>query len=183
MSCCSNSARIETNESNPEVLSLEFLFLDEDICKPCGGTGKALDEAVEIVAAPLQALGIALEVERIHVATREDAIAHKLITSPTIRINGQDIDLMTTQEECSTCSEIAGGKTTVDCRTWHWKGNVYSSAPTGKIVEAILSAAIPGCNADTEDLHDSYELPENLNRFFRARSGDGACSCQGGNRA
>ncbi len=174
MGCCSGSSARDTRADKQTTLKLDFLFLDESICKPCGGTGQALDEAVEIVAAPLAALGARLEVRRIHVATREDALAYQLETSPTIRINGVDIDPDQTQGECGSCGDIAGGETTVNCRTWHWKGQVYSAAPTGKIVEAILSAAtaqsqdVSSCCADTYG-RSTYTLPDNLESFFRAR--------------
>ncbi|SFD14463.1 DUF2703 domain-containing protein [Tropicimonas isoalkanivorans] len=182
MGCCSSSAPLGEQGTRPGSLKLEFLFLDESVCKPCGGTGQALDEALQIVAAPLEALGVTLEVERIHVATREDAIAHQLVASPTIRIDGVDIDPDTTQGECASCGEIAGGQTTVNCRTWHWKGKVYSSAPVGKIVESILNAATAGtretsgCCADTVG-GDAYALPENLDGFFRARDTGKARCC------
>lgn len=176
MGCCSSSATTASTVNQPNVLKLDFLFLDESVCKPCGGTGQALDEAVALVAAPLDALGLTLEVNRIHVATREEAIAHRLETSPTIRINGVDIDPARTQGECGSCGDIAGGQTTVNCRTWHWRGEVFSSAPTGKIVEAIMAAATtqPCCSQD--DGQDAYALPDNLESFFEARdNGEQRC--------
>ena len=81
--------------------------------------------------------------------------------------------------ECASCGEIAGEQTTVTCRTWHWKGEVYSSAPVGKIVESILNAATAGTretSACCSDTGDAYALPENLDGFFRARD-DGEARC------
>ena len=182
MGCCSGSTSMNTPKTGQNTLKLDFLYLDESVCKPCRGTGQALDEAVEIVAAPLAALGVTLEVERIHVATREDAIAHELSSSPTIRIDGVDIDRDTTQGACGDCSDLAGGQTTVNCRSWHWHGEDYSSAPTGKIVEAILSAATAqgrdasGCCADA-GVPGNFVLPENLERFFRARDNNEKLCC------
>ena len=57
MTCCMNSISPDTNQLEPTVLKLDFLFLDETVCKPCGSTGRALDEAVAIVAEPLSAMG------------------------------------------------------------------------------------------------------------------------------
>ena len=182
MGCCSTSATRNETVNKPSAIELEFLFLDESICKPCGGTRQALAEAVEVVAAPLAALGVALEIKKIHVASREDAIMHQLVTSPTIRINGVDIDPDQTQSECGSCGEIAGGQTTVNCRTWHWKGEVYSSAPSEKIVEAILKTATPcdqslsGCCEETGK-QAAYSLPNNLDGFFLARDNDEQICC------
>lgn len=173
MTCCVSSASPDIVQLDPTVLSLDFLFLDETVCKPCGSTGGALDEAVAIVARPLEALGTTLEIQKVHVANRQDAITHKLVTSPTIRINGIDIDPAVTQGECGSCGDIAGGTTTVNCRTWQWRGETYSSAPTGKIVEAILKEAtradrsVGCCVEDGEGV--AYTLPQNLEQFFQAR--------------
>lgn len=179
MACCNGSEAKLSQDAQAEALTLEFLFLDESLCQPCGGTGRALDEAVEIVAAPLAALGVALDVTRIHVARREDAIAHRLALSPTIRINGVDIDPDQSEGACGSCGDLAGGQTTVTCRTWRWRGALFSAAPTGKIVEAILSAATPhcavGCCADPAP-QGPYAMPDNLERFFAARqAGDRLC--------
>ena len=180
MGCCGGSTLDEEKNANPRVLKLHFLFLDESICKPCGGTGHALDEAAETLAAPLAAMGATLAVERPHVTTREEAIAHELVTSPTIRVNGVDIDPDQTQGECGSCGDLSGGQTTINCRTWHWKGEVYSSAPTGKIVEAIMAAAI-GVDLGASDCCsgscETFVLPQNLENFFQARQSGDQCCC------
>ena len=184
MTCCTSSASPDTNHLEPDVLTLEFLFLDETVCKPCGSTGRALDEAVAIVAEPLAAMGKALEVQRVHVANRQDAIAHELVASPTIRLNGSDIDPAVTQGACGSCGDIAGGATTVNCRTWQWRGETHSAAPTGMIVHAILAKATKtvqasSCCVETEaekEARGRYTLPQNLDRFFQARdAGEKRC--------
>ncbi len=180
MTCCASTASPDTIQRDPTVLNLEFLFLDETVCKPCSSTGGALDAAVAIVAEPLAAIGKTMEVRRVHVANRLEAVAHKLVTSPTIRINGIDIDPAVTQGECGSCGDIAGGTTTVNCRTWQWRGETHSSAPTGKIVEAILIEATriersAGCCAES-DVGAAYTLPQNLEQFFQAReAGETRC--------
>ncbi|MEL6478595.1 MAG: DUF2703 domain-containing protein [Pseudomonadota bacterium] len=167
--CCTETA------ANRD-LTLEFLFLDQTICKPCSGTGRALDEAAEIVAAPLAALGTSLEIVRTHVATRSDAIAHRLEISPTLRIDGEDIDPARSEGVCGTCGDLAGGATTVTCRTWHWRGTEYPAAPTGLIVEAILKAAVAGTSPSAPEAEGTYTLPGNLDAFFDARrEGRPAC--------
>ena len=181
MTCCKNLASNEAPHTETKTLRLEFLFLDETVCKPCSGTGRALEEAIEIVAKPLESSGRSLEINRVHIATRQDAISNRLIMSPTIRINGVDIDPDQTQGACGSCGDIAGGRTTVDCRTWTWCGEVHTSAPTGKIVEAILRSAIMrtetmvDCRA-SKDQPGEFALSENLEAFFVAReSGEARC--------
>lgn len=152
-------------------LKVEFLFLDNNTCQPCSGTGRALEEAIEITAAPLAAMGVDLHLEKIHVVDKAIAQEHKFLTSPTIRINGHDIDPARTEELCSSCGDLTNGKTAVDCRNWHWRGTTHKSAPIGKIVEAIMAAAtnnITALSADTSNA-DTYIIPENLESFFNAR--------------
>lgn len=165
----------------PIAVRMSFLFLDENLCRPCGGTGQALDEAARIVAAPLAAIGATLEIDRIHVSTLESAIAHRLTTSPTLRINGADIDPDPKEGACGDCGEIAGGRTTVHCRVWRWRGADHVAAPVGLIVEAILAAATRP--AETAAVCDAparseaeYAPPENLVGFFQARdAGERLC--------
>ncbi|MEM9360886.1 MAG: DUF2703 domain-containing protein, partial [Pseudomonadota bacterium] len=90
-----------------------------------------------------------------------------------------DIDPEQTQGECGSCGNIAGGRTTVNCRTWEWNGETHSSAPTGKIVEAILAAATRGvatpCCGDAS-VETAYKMPKNLEGFFDARDhGEHVC--------
>ncbi|MEM6677289.1 MAG: DUF2703 domain-containing protein [Pseudomonadota bacterium] len=181
MTCCSPSAD-QRPARRVDAIRLEFLFLDETLCKPCRGTDEALDEAIRIVAAPLDALGLRLEVARILIATEEEAVTNRLLSSPTIRIDGVDIDPTVTEGPCESCGDLAGGQTTVTCRRWYWKGAAYAAAPTGKIVEAILAAATspgaqaPGC-CETAPLEAAYALPQNLQGFFAARRAGAPVCC------
>ena len=182
MGCCSQSNTNDNKNTETSDLLVQFLFLDEDVCQPCSGTGQALDEAVEITSAPLTAMGVDLKVEKVHVVDKEEAIARKLLTSPTIRINGDDIDPALTEGECGTCGDLAGGKTTVNCRTWEWRGEVYQNAPVGKIVEAIMDAAVSATKTQTaccsgEVAEDDYVIPENLEAFFVARQNNEKSCC------
>ena len=182
MGCCSQSNSNDNRNTGTSDLLVQFLFLDEDVCKPCSGTAQALDEAVEITSAPLAAMGINLKVEKVHVVDKEEAVAQKLLTSPTIRINGNDIDPALTEGECGTCGDLAGGTTTVNCRTWEWRGEFYQNAPVGKIVEAIMDAAVSTTKKQTaccsgEVTEDDYIIPENLEAFFVARQNNEKSCC------
>lgn len=182
MSCCSKPTDIETMGKQANPIVVEFLFLDENVCQPCSGTAHALDEAVAITSAALAAMGVDLKVERIHVKDKDDAIAHEFLTSPTIRISGDDIDPARTEEECGTCGDLAGGRTTVNCRNWYWRGEVYQTAPVGKIVEAIMDAAVQANNGSNEccsgqNAEEPYVIPENLDAFFVARQSNVKLCC------
>lgn len=182
MDCCSEPNSNDKKNVGASDLLVEFLFLDESVCQPCSGTAQALDEAVQITSAPLAAMGVNLKVQKAHVINKEEAITQKLLTSPTIRINGEDIGPARTEGECGTCGDLAGGKTTVNCRNWEWRGEVYQNAPVGKIVEAIMDAAVKATKTQIECCssvitEDDYVIPENLEAFFVARQNNEKSCC------
>jgi len=108
MGCCGQSNASEKINTETSDLLVLFLFLDEKVCQPFSGTAKALDEAIEITLAPPAAMGVELKVEKAHAVDRQQAITRKLLTSPTIRINGDRIDPALTEGECGTCGDLAG---------------------------------------------------------------------------
>ena len=90
-----------------KIIDVEFLFLDESVCVPCGDTAQSLNEAMQIVTPALETMGAHIDFKKVHISTLEKAKAEKLLSSPTIRINGIDIDPAVTQDDCPTCSDIA----------------------------------------------------------------------------
>ncbi len=121
-------------------------------------------------------MGVTLRVNKTHMVDRKTAIAHAFLSSPTIRVNGVDIDPARTEDDCPSCGTLTGDKVAVDCRTWHWRGEVYKAAPVGKILEEVLAAhRAPDacCGSDTP----AYTLPDNLDGFFTARESNAKLGC------
>lgn len=144
-------------------MKLEFLYLDEAACEPCGATSANMEEAVKAAQGPLEAMGVNLRIEKKHITSREVAVAERLLSSPTIRVDGVDIDPAVTEDDCPSCGTLAGDDTKVDCRVWHWRGEVFPAAPVGKIVESLMVAV----TREPEMLEaGDFTLPENLQRFF-----------------
>lgn len=192
MSCGCETSAEETLISKDKVLEIDFLYLDEIDCEPCGNTSYALTEAIDLVKSPLKTMGIATKVKKIHVENPKIAIAEKFLSSPTIRVNGKDIDPAQTENDCPSCGTLAGDSISVDCRTWHWQDEVFNSAPVGKIVEEIMAAAVllsaggGNCcvetccsDGDISAVEDQTEfvLPDNLKTFFDARERDQQLGC------
>lgn len=88
--CCTSTTSYSPNVTDM-TLRVDFLFLDESVCKPCGNTAQNLSEAIDLLIPPLTALEINLSVNKIYVANQGVATEHKFLTSPTIRVNGRDI--------------------------------------------------------------------------------------------
>lgn len=175
MSCgCEKDTGILTQ--NPAIMAIEFLYLDAKVCEPCNGTALALDQAIAAMSEPFEHLNIEIVQKNIHVNSKAIAKSERLIASPTIRINGLDIDPAVTQDDCPTCGSIIGDDNQVNCRTWHWNEQVFNAAPVGKIIEAMAKAATVNNGAccgdaccDPDQAEPSYSLPTNLERFFDAR--------------
>jgi DNA-binding PadR family transcriptional regulator len=188
MSCCSvktsNCCGISATESpekaveqgsntasqaqdNQRTIDIEFLYLDLDACTRCQGTGRNLEEALNEVAEVLEATGVKVNLKKIHVQTEEQALALGFVSSPTIRINGQDIQLDIREDLCESCGDLCGED--VDCRVWVYQGKEYSEAPKGMIIEAILKHVYGGGMEAPATKEPLKELPENLKRFFAAK--------------
>ena len=88
------------------------------------------------------------------------------MSSPTIRLNGRDIELAVTESHCNTCSQLSG--TDVDCRSWQYQGQTHSTPPKAMVIEAILRSLYGGADGGPDESLD-YEVPENLRRFFVAK--------------
>lgn len=162
-SCCS-----------PRKMTVDLLYIDRDVCTRCQGADTVLDEALADAVPVLRAMGIEVEVRRTLVETEDMAIEHRLESSPTIRINGQDIQPEVEETTCESCGTLVASGA-VDCRVWTWQGQQFASPPKGLIVEALMKAAVapPTSAEDTP-----YSVPENLRLFFQNKSTDGTgCGC------
>lgn len=111
-------------------------------------------------------MDIEVEVRRTLVETEDMAIEHRLESSPTIRINGQDIHPQVEESTCESCGTLVASGA-VDCRVWTWQGQQFTSPPKGLIVEALMRAAVA---PPTSTEGTAYSVPENLRLFFKNRS-------------
>lgn len=151
-----------------QKLRIDFLFLDLTICTRCRGTDRSLGAALTAVADVLQAAGIEVEVNKLHVASEEQARALRFVSSPTIRVNGADIALELRESSCGSeaCTDGCGDQIT--CRVWVHHGQEYAEPPPAMIVEVILRH-VYGATAEPVPAR-RYELPENLRRFFAGKA-------------
>ena len=150
------------------TLPIEFLYLDLTTCGRCVGTGGNLKRAVERLTPTLADVGVALDVRSVHVRNEDDARKYKLKISPTVRINGRDIQPNWDASECGECGELCcSGSTKVECRLWDWEGAKHTVAPVPLIMSAILAESFPG---DGGARAAGREVPENLKTFFRDKA-------------
>jgi len=162
-------------ETSVKKVLVEYLFLDLHTCDRCIGTDMVLDEVMMTLTPALKLAGFEVEYNKIEMKTAELAIKHCFLSSPTIRVNGQDICGPVKENRCGCCSEISGSD--VDCRVFEHNGETYEVPPKEMLAEMILRTvfgkAESGCSCG------EYELPENLKAFFEGKENISSCSCGG----
>lgn len=75
-------------------------------------------------------------VRKIHVQSEKQARQLGFISSPTIRINGRDIQLDVKESLCESCGDLCGED--VNCRVWVYQGKEYTAPPKAMIIDAVL---------------------------------------------
>ena len=114
---------VETNaRAHPaqtsDTLRIDFLFLDLTTCTRCLGADRSLASALEVVREVLEATGVEVEVGKILVESAEQARALRFVSSPTIRVDGQDVALELRESSCGSeaCTDGCGDQ--IACRVW-----------------------------------------------------------------
>lgn len=102
-------------------MTLELLYLAG--CPNHGAT-------VDMVHSVLQAEGVSAAVRQILIASREEATALQFPGSPTLRVNGADVERFT--------GELAAMG--LACRTYFVQGKAQGLPPRSLVVKAIRAA-------------------------------------------
>lgn len=157
--CC--GAPKEVKRESKRIV-IDFLFLDLSVCTRCQGADTNLEEALSEVSKILEATGVEVVVNKINVINEELAKKHRFITSPTIRLNGRDIQMDFKESLCESCGDLCGDE--VDCRIWIYQGKEYTVPPKAMIIESLLREVYGGDNKQKEETE--YSLPDNLKKFY-----------------
>jgi hypothetical protein len=174
-SCCGSaepkitSKRISDNQEvkkSARKIMIDFLYLDLEVCSRCQGTDDTLDAAISEIRQILEAAGTEVVVNKINVSTEVLARQYEFVSSPTIRIDGVDIDTEVKESLCDSCGDLCGDQ--VDCRVWTYQGIEYNQPPKAMIINAILSAVYGTASQSGENKAKPYALPENLKHFYEA---------------
>lgn len=168
--CCSCGC----NESAEKRVLVKYLYLDLKTCDRCIGTDAVLDEVMATLTPALELAGYEVDYKKIEMTTAEIAEEYQFLSSPTIRVNGQDICQSVEESSCGCCSDISNAD--VDCRVFEYEGEVYEVPPKAMLAETIMQVVfgVPsGCSCG------DYELPENLRTFFTGKDRATSCSCGG----
>lgn len=120
-------------------MKIEILYLMD--CPWCVKTKRLLREV-------LKELNLKAEVKEILIDSKEKAKKYGFIGSPTVRINGEDVQKKVKKARCLPCEELTKltKKTTPfvkeecwrsGCRTYNYKGKPYPFPPKGMMEGAI----------------------------------------------
>lgn len=150
-------------EEVPRELSVELISLDLQSCDRCLGTAEALRKAMPEVERILGRLGVRLSYREVVVGSEEEARRLGLLSSPTIRVNGKDLQAEVLESYCPSCSDICGSP--VDCRVFRFDGKLYEVPPPEVLARAVIETAL-GPSTGGEG---PRKLPENLRKFFEGR--------------
>lgn len=165
--CCSGASSCcgapKETKVGANKITIDFLYLDTSVCTRCQGAESSLDEALKEVAKVLGATGTEVQVNKINISTKELAEEYKFLSSPTIRVNGRDIQMEFKESLCESCGELCGD--VVDCRVWFYQGQEYNVPPTAMVIEGILKTVYGG-NLSTHVSEQKYIMPENLKHFY-----------------
>ena len=164
------------NTGATKTVLVEYLYLDLQTCERCVGTDLELAEVLDLLSPALALAGYSVEYRKIEMTTREIAIQHRFLSSPTIRVNGRDICAAVSENNCGCCGEISG--TQVDCRVFEYGGETFEVPPKKMLAEGILSALF-GASDDVQRDSD-YTLPENLRSFYDGKQSKSGCACGSG---
>ena len=147
-------------------VDIDFMYIDLSICNRCQGTENNLEGALSEVTRVLEAADVEVSVHKIHVQSEQQARELEFKSSPTIRVNGRDIQMDVKESLCESCGDLCGDE--VDCRVWVYHGKEYTVPPKAMIIDGILRELYRSPDEKKKVNKIAYRLPDNLKRFFAA---------------
>jgi len=141
-------------------------------------TDGTLNEALNILAPVFRVTNSTVNVNKVIIATKETAAQYRLISSPTIRVNGMDICCELKESACKDGESLCGDS--VDCRVFVYEGKNYEQPPAAMIVDGILRVLYGRIGFEEQ----TYTMPVNIKNYFEKRemfmkttSGNNTSSC------
>ncbi|NPE31260.1 DUF2703 domain-containing protein [Methanococcoides sp. SA1] len=122
-------------------LIIDFLYLDLSCCERCQATDQTLDEVLAELKSQLKVVDH-LCINKIRITTKEEEQKYGLKRSPTVRINGKDLEeivfnrLNIIDNYCGSCSDVCGVET--NCRIFEYKGETSEDIPKEMLREGLL---------------------------------------------
>lgn len=146
-------------------IKVEYLYLDLNTCERCVGTEDILADVVLKLTPALELAGYKITYEKKEMTDAQTATEYRFLSSPTVRVNGRDVNTEVRENSCGCCSDISGCD--VDCRVFELDGKSYEVPPEAVLADALLRSIFgPPKRAMTRR---EYQLPENLVTFYAGK--------------
>ncbi len=139
----------------PQKILVEFLYFDQSHCLRCQMSEQSLEASLNHLKEAIQEVGLEVDLRKTPITYKKEARTKGFITSPTIKINGRDIEEILhgkprqTKSYCGSCSTFCGEDT--ECRTFLYDGKTYQYIPRKMIVEAIKKLFPDTLNSKEEE--------------------------------
>ena len=147
-------SKISEHGARRRKLSIEFLYADLTVCTRCRDTRENLEKCLADLSPALASAGVDVEVRKIHVCSEAQARELELSISPTIRMDGRDIQSDWSESRCEACGCLDWCGDRVKCRVWNYAGKEHLAAPREMIAESVLAAL------DEDSLRRLQEAPD-----------------------
>ncbi|MFP4051933.1 MAG: DUF2703 domain-containing protein [Thermoplasmata archaeon] len=133
-----------------DELLIDFLYVDLSECERCQSSDETLDRALRGLREQIHDAGIStITINKTKITSDEQAERYGLVRSPTLRIDGKDIEEIVNEDYeikdnyCPSCEdvtgpdcyEVTGGGN--ECRVFEYEGETYETIPEKMIKEAI----------------------------------------------
>ena len=109
--------------------------------------------------------------------TPQAACAGGFTASPTVRVDGVDVQPEAFLSRCAECGDLCNCSDGVECREWAWRGERFTTPPAGLLVEAILQAALR-VSVKAGDMQ-ARTPGDSVQKFFAAQAPKPDCCGQG----
>lgn len=167
---------VTVEQLTPDALAtrsstVDFLYLDREECSRCSGTESAILAALDRVTPVVDDLDVEITLRRVHVETHAQARRVGLTVSPTVRVDGLDVQPDPPTSACEDCAAL-GARESVPCREWAFRGETHAKPPAALFVAAILRGALVR-ERPWERIGESDRVP--IDEFFSTADGDPCC--------
>jgi len=141
--------------SKSQKIIVEFLYFDQSHCLRCQMSEKSLEASLNHLKEAIQEVELEVELRKVPLTFEEEAQKKGFTTSPTIKINGKDVEEIIhgeprqTKSYCGSCSTFCGEDT--ECRTFSYDGKTYQYIPRKMIVEAIRKLYLDTLDSKEEE--------------------------------
>ncbi len=133
-----------------DELLIDFLYVDISECDRCQSSDETLDKALRELKEDIHGKGIStIAVNKTKITNDEQAEKYGLARSPTLRIDGKDIeeifheDYQVKDNYCPSCEDVTGPECDEvtgggnECRVFEYEGETYEAVPKNMIKDAV----------------------------------------------